>query len=42
MGSGCRKKHGIDASRKRVRLARIKPGGDCEGQTDLLETPCDA
>jgi hypothetical protein len=37
MGSGCRKKHGIVVGGKRVRLARTKPGGDCEGQTNLLE-----
>ena len=39
MGSGCRRKHGITVSRQRVRLARTKPGGDCDGQTDLLEEP---
>lgn len=36
MGSGCRKKHGI-TGRQRVRLARTWPGGDCNGQGDLLE-----
>jgi len=42
MGPDCRKKHGIVHRRTRVRLARTRPGGDCDGQedlTDLLETP---
>lgn len=37
MGPDCRKKRGIVTSRKRVRLARTRPGGDCDGQQDLLE-----
>jgi hypothetical protein len=36
IGPTCRKRLGI-TSRQRVRLARVKPGGDCEGQGDLLE-----
>lgn len=36
IGPVCRKRLGI-APRKPVRLARTKPGGDCQGQTDLLE-----
>jgi hypothetical protein len=35
IGPDCRKRLGI-APRARVRLARTKPGGDCDGQTDLL------
>jgi Zn finger protein HypA/HybF involved in hydrogenase expression len=38
IGPTCRKRLGI-ASRQSVRLARTKPGGDCDGQTNLLETP---
>jgi hypothetical protein len=36
IGPDCRRKLGI-APRSRVRLARTKPGGDCDGQTNLLE-----
>lgn len=36
IGPDCRKRLGI-APRARVRLARTRPGGDCEGQGDLLE-----
>jgi len=36
IGPTCRKHLGI-TSRQPVRLARTKPGGDCQGQTDLLE-----
>ncbi|MFI6594959.1 DUF6011 domain-containing protein [Nonomuraea sp. NPDC050536] len=36
LGPTCRKRLGI-TSRQRVRLARVRPGGDCEGQGDLLE-----
>lgn len=36
IGPDCRRKLGI-VPPARVRLARTKPGGDCEGQGDLLE-----
>ena len=39
IGPTCRKRLGIDTG-GRIRLARVRPGGDCEGQTDLLED-CD-
>lgn len=38
IGPTCRKRLGI-GTRARIRLAAVRPGGDCEGQTDLLEDP---
>ncbi|WP_157253180.1 DUF6011 domain-containing protein [Nonomuraea typhae] len=36
IGPDCRERLGI-SPRRRLRLARVRPGGDCEGQTDILE-----
>lgn len=36
IGPVCRRRLGI-SPRQRVRLARVRPGGACEGQGDLLE-----
>ncbi|MFI6496884.1 DUF6011 domain-containing protein [Nonomuraea typhae] len=35
IGPDCRQRLGI-TPRRRLRLARVRPGGECEGQTSLL------
>ncbi|MFD9949853.1 DUF6011 domain-containing protein [Nonomuraea sp. NPDC059022] len=36
IGPDCRERLGI-TRRRRLRLSRVRPGGDCPGQGDLLE-----